>query len=227
MLKKIVIKLMQSDHELPKILQFIKQYISKEQTILDIGCGYGRILTPLKSEGYSVLGVEKNSTIVNSLTEQGIDCIQEKDFKSFNKPVRMIILSHIIEHFTPPELFKFLNQCLDKLDNGGYLVIATPLYSQYFYDDFDHVKPYHPAGIQMVFGGNNAQVQYYSPHRLELKSLWFRKSPLFNTLRQSKYLNTPCRRLLQGMDLCILLLYKITFKLVSRKDGWIGVFQKC
>ena len=51
---------------------------------------------------------------------------------------------------------------LDRLKVGGHLVIATPLMSNNFYDDFDHVRPYQSLGILMVFGGGAAQVQYYA-----------------------------------------------------------------
>ena len=43
--------------------------------------------------------------------------------------------------FPPGELLEFLDRWLDQLEDGGELVVATPLMSVHFYDDFDHVKP--------------------------------------------------------------------------------------
>jgi hypothetical protein len=66
---------------------------------------------------------------------------------------------------------------LDRLKTGGHVIIATPLMSSSFYDDFDHIKPYQPLGINMVFNGRGEQVKYYSRHVLELLDIWFRRSP--------------------------------------------------
>jgi predicted SAM-dependent methyltransferase len=65
-------------------------------------------------------------------------------------------MSHVIEHFSPKDLIPFLDDYLDRLKVGGRLVIAIPLLTPYFYDDFDHVKPYHPMGILMVFCADRA-----------------------------------------------------------------------
>lgn len=227
LVKNFYRKIMDVDTETNQIINFTRRILDKKNIVMDIGCGYGRILSPLKSAGYQVVGVEKNAHIVDEMSQKGFECIPAEALESWDKPVQMIILSHIIEHFTPTDLFEFLNKCLSKLEKGGYLLIATPLYSSYFYDDFDHIKPYHPAGLQMVFGGNSAQVQYYSPHKMVLKDLWFRRNPLFTTLRKTSYLKTPLTRLAQSMDLLMMILFRLSGGLIGRKDGWVGVFQKC
>jgi len=61
-------------------------------------------------------------------------------------------MSHIIEHFAPHDLLPFIDSYLHRLQPGGRLIICTPLLTKNFYNDFDHVKPYQPVGIGMVFG---------------------------------------------------------------------------
>lgn len=226
-LKNIYNKITYFESEQNKIIQLVQQFATKETKIVDMGCGYGRLLSPLQDLGYTVKGVEINQAIVEANQQKGLNCVNSAEFEADESPVQMMILSHIIEHFTPADLFAFLNQCLSKLAPNGFLIIATPLYSHYFYDDFDHVKPYHPAGIQMVFGGSEAQVQYYSPYRLSLKDLWFRRSAFFSTLRKTSYLKTPFTRIYQMLDFFMALLYRLSGGWIGRKDGWVGVFQKC
>lgn len=227
MLKKIFTRIVDIDNEKSKVIHFVQQYADKLTPIIDIGCGYGRLMSPIQAMGYPVIGVEKNQTIIDANQRNGLVCMNVTEFEAYTKPVKMMVLSHIIEHFTPTDLMTFLNQCLDKLDKGGYLVIATPLHSPYFYDDFDHVKPYHPTGLQMVFGGKAAQVQYYSPHQLALKDLWFRRSAFFSTLRKSSYLKTPLNYFYYGLDFTMALLFRLSGGMIGRKDGWVGVFRKC
>lgn len=226
MLKTWYKKILSKDYEQEKLIQLVQKFASAQTKVLDIGCGYGRYLIPLKQLGYDVLGVEQNSQIVEANKSKGLNCITVDAFKETTSKFDMLICSHIIEHFNPQDLFVFLDFYLSKLNPGGYIIFATPLYTDYFYDDFDHVKPYHPLGLQMVFGGNKAQVQYYSEHKLDLRDIWFRKSPYFSTFHRAKYITSLKTRMIQLYDLAMALLFRLTVGFMGRKDGWVGVFQK-
>ena len=227
MLKKQYQQFIIQDHE-PKIIgKLLTKYLPLASSCLDVGCGYGRNMRLLQSYGYTVTGVEKNSDIVEYNQSQGLNCFSIDDFHISNKQqYDCIIMSHIIEHFNPLDLFHFMDTYLDLLKPQGLLIIATPLMTEYFYDDYDHVKPYHPTGIQMVFGKETAQVQYQSRNKLALKDIWFRKSPRISTLLRSKYIRTSKRYFVQIYDLFQAVLFKITLGLTGRRDGWVGLFQK-
>jgi hypothetical protein len=114
---------------------------------------------------------------------------------------------------------------LDKLKDGGILIIATPILTEYFFEDFDHIKPYYPAGINMVFSGDGAQVQYYSRNKLRMVDLWYKK--YFYRWTNTKFIYFPGNRFIQVFSkLLFALLFKISFGIVGRKDGWVGVFCK-
>jgi hypothetical protein len=111
------------------------------------------------------------------------------------------------------------------MKDGGYLIIITPLNSPHFYDDFDHIKPYHPTGINMIFCDQKSQVQYHSKFTLEMIDIWFRKEPIklhfFSGLYVKKYSKIPLI-----INIISTFLFYFSFRLIGITDGWIGVCRK-
>jgi hypothetical protein len=98
--------------------------------------------------------------------------------------------------------------------------------SDYFYDDFDHVKPYLPTGLMMVFGETGAQVQYYARNKLVLRDLWFRRNPLRLSYMRGRYVRTPARYLLIALDILSACVFLLSARLIGKTDGWVGVFER-
>ena len=225
-LKNSFLKVISFDSEYQKMISLIKKHTRPSASLLDVGCGFGRYLKPLKEAGFEVCGVDANEHVVEALKQDGFTCYLPNDFEKNEHQYDVIVMSHIIEHFTPKDLLSFMDTYLSRLKPGGYLFISTPLYSNYFYDDFDHIKPYHPGGLQMVFSEPMAQVQYQSVNKIKLLDLWFRKSPIMPRLVRGAYLKTLSSRFQQLAIVVGFLIYHLSFKLISKKDGWIGVYQK-
>ncbi len=227
-LKGVYHYILQYDPEADRLMGFIRSLLAnRDGSVLDVGCGYGRYLKLLQNSGYDVLGVEENENIISDNHEHGLNCMSVKEFCQTDTKFDLILMSHIIEHFPPGSLKNFIDDYLDRLNVGGYLIIATPLMSQYFYDDFDHVKPYQPIGIMMVFGRDNAQVQYYSRNQLELKDIWFRKSFFRFSHVRSRYKGRGIAvRLYQVFHLLSASVLYLSRGRIGKVDGWIGVFEK-
>ena len=224
--KKIINQIVSIDNEPSIINLFITQLgISKQHRLLDVGCGYGKNLRLLHEHGLNVLGVEINESIVEINKKSGLPCCSVKEFHSNNEVFDLILMSHVIEHFAPAELLKFLESYLCKLKKGGYLILATPLMSSYFYDDFDHVKPYQPTGINMMFCSDDAQVQYRSKFKLQCMDIWFRRSPFRRVFGSDIYsLNKfPSSTII---NLFYAILYRFSVGLFGQTDGWIGIYKK-
>lgn len=216
-------KLSKTYFEYKFLSQALKNF-NKITHILDVGCGYGRLLKYINKRGYDIDGVEKNFEIVSKLRDEGYNIYTPEEFSNFKKKYDLIIMSHIIEHFQYDDLKDFMETYLGNLNDGGFLLIYTPTLHDNFYVDFDHVKPYHPAGIKTVFGNNSAEVQFYSKKSLKLVEFMYRRSPI--TINHSR------RQLLDQQDyfaypfnLLMRILYKISFSLISQKKGWAGLFQ--
>lgn len=194
--------------------------------MVDVGCGYGRYLRLLRERGIDAVGVDVNESIGQANRRDGLQCMTpEEFFRSAVKP-RVILMSHVIEHFAPRDLVEFVDKWLDRLEPGCELVIATPLESPHFYDDFDHVKPYHPEGLMMVFGGDRAQVQYWSRHRLELVDVVIRRSPWRATLARALYKGGFGAWPYYAANAAAALAFRLSGGLLGRKTGWIGRFRK-
>ncbi len=226
-LKQRYLSWMNYDPEFERAMSWIQSHCDKESHVLDVGCGYGRLFVPLHDKGYTITGVDANPDIVDFHRNANRACISVNHLRSSSDQYDLIIMSHIIEHFNPKDLVEFMTFYLSKLKEGGTLVILTPLNSPYFYDDFDHIKPYHPDSIQMMFGAQGAQVKFTSEKLIHLKALWFRKSPWLIRKTPALYLSKkPYSWLVHAWNLGATMACKMTFGLLGRKDGWLGIYTK-
>ncbi len=230
LLKSIYWSVITPNFELAKIINFAHRACScidnRHCLVLDVGCGYGQKLQLLNSAGFHAIGVEINNEIVESNRKTGLNCLTIEEFKTDQRCFDVILMSHVIEHFTPEQLLPFIDTYLDKLKPNGSLIIATPLSNPFFYDDFDHVKPYHPTGLVMVFGEERAQVQYYARNRLILEDIWFRHSPFRLGHGHGRHIKSWRTKARQLVDFGCAIIFHISCGLISRTDGWVGLFRK-
>ena len=224
-LKKLI-----HESERRKLLQFVGSLSAQHSQplkILDVGCGYGANLAPLHQLGHQVMGAEINAIIVGENRKKSLQCFTPTELKTNGTGgFDLIVMSHVIEHFTPESLIKFVDEYLDLLKPNGHLLIVTPLLTDYFYDDFDHVKPYQPLGFKMVFSTELAQVQYYSRNKLMLKDLWFRKSFYRIHHARGRHIRSFDSAVLKLIDYTCIFFYLLTLRQFGKTDGWIGLFQK-
>jgi hypothetical protein len=173
-----------------------------------------------------VTGVDANPELVQRNRQAGLQCLHVDEWVKTDDTYDVILMSHVIEHFTPNDLLPFMDGYLDRLKVGGSLIIATPLLTPYFYDDFDHIKPYHPRGISMVFGTNNAQVQYYSRNKLVLEDVWIRRNPVSVPHTSGRYISGLRAKPHQVMMFLSAVMFRLSGGLIGEASGWVGRFKK-
>lgn len=229
-LKKMFYSIRAYNYDIPQILKFFNQYSlkdKKQSKVLDVGCGYGEKLKALQQAGYDVLGIDVNPHLVEANQKNGFNCMTLEEFNQTSDRFDFILMSHIVEHFSPIELKEFMDFYLDRLNIGGYLIIATPILSKSFYDDFDHIKPYYPQGILMVFSERyDDQVQYTSRNKLKLKDIWFRRRHYRPQFFRSQYIRTSWTKVFQLLETFSKILCIVSRGIIGTTDGWIGVFEK-
>jgi 2-polyprenyl-3-methyl-5-hydroxy-6-metoxy-1,4-benzoquinol methylase len=143
-----------------QILSFIASVGSAPgRSVLDVGCGYGAKLRRLVADGYEAVGVDVNRDAVNTLNEEGLPCVTVEQFQKTEELYDVILMSHIIEHFDGDGLVLFMDSYLDRLRPGGHIIIATPVFTPRFFEDPDHVRPYDPGSVLMIFGEGDHQVR--------------------------------------------------------------------
>lgn len=110
-----------------KIFDFIKSEISNQEkfTVFDIGCGAGGILIPFQESGFKVFGCDLGNEYLKKGREVGLT-LEYGNLDSLKKYglAKLVILSHVIEHFANP--LKNLASISELLDDNGYLYIEVP-----------------------------------------------------------------------------------------------------
>jgi SAM-dependent methyltransferase len=227
-------KIEKYDPELKKIRQWVAEaiFLKRSQSpfvILDVGCGNGRILKMLKSLDLPkqikirVIGVDVNNESIGLNRKAGFECYTPRELHQKNVKCDLLILSHVIEHFSPADLLTFMDSYLDYLTPNGLLLIATPLYSDCFYDDFDHVKPYQPKAFEAPFGPSTGQFQYYSRNLIRLERIWFRRGQL-RVMRHPAYY---FRKRINWVNIANYLgaiFFWLSRGRLGKIDGWVGLF---
>lgn len=206
--------------------------LSPAQLVLDVACGYGNKLAWLVEDGYSAEGVDINPDLVAAARKRGFQAMTVDELARDHRQYDAMLMAHIVEHFTPPELLAFVDYYLDRLSVGGHLIISTPLEWNNFYDDFDHTKSYHPNAFMMVFSQAASQVQYHSRNRLSLVDLGLRRipkrQPSYELLYSELHSTSPLWRIGHGgMDRMWRLLFRASGGVLGgQTNGWIGLFKK-
>lgn len=226
-MKTLYARLVGVDLETPVVFAMVRAALTeREGKVVDVGCGYGRYLRLFREAGIDAHGVDVNQEIVQSNRRTGLSCSTPEEFLASAVKARVLLLSYVIEHFEPAALLDFLDRWLDRLEPGGQLIIATPLLTRQFFDDFDHVRPYHPEGLMMVFGTGPAQVQYRSRNRLELLEVRIRRSPWRAGHVEGLYRGGAAAWPWYALNAASALAFRLSFGLLGQASGWIGRFRK-
>jgi SAM-dependent methyltransferase len=104
---------------------FERRY-SRRPRMLDIGCGYGRVMNLFDRLGFEVSGIEINKAGVDHVRSSYGYLVEEVDLFDYSTPDRydLIGLWHVIEHVPDPSVA--MEKVLSLLSPAGLLVIETP-----------------------------------------------------------------------------------------------------
>ncbi len=156
-------------------------YMSECKKIVDVGCGLGRFISKSPER---IMGVERNKDSVEECLNKGYNVVKADVTKLpfDNKSFDGVHCSHVIEHLEPKEAYKLLSELVRVLKKEGILVIRSPMLHSGFYDDFTHIKPYHPkALLHYLKTWENPKQRTLDPIKGKFKilRLKYRKAPLF------------------------------------------------
>lgn len=118
-------------------LMYLKKFINKNQKILDLGCGYGRVTIPLAREGYSIDGIDIVPSFIKKASEDAEKENLKIDFKvgdmrklPYEDESYDAILSMwgvFVELPTVDEQLEAIKEMRRVLKNNGLVVVDIPV----------------------------------------------------------------------------------------------------
>lgn len=119
---------------LPYLNKIIGRWVppQKEQSILDIGCGYGGFIWALKARGYSKLqGLDLSGDQVEAARALGLTEVRKADFMvelkaMSDKSWDVVILFDVLEHQPKEVLLTWLDEICRIIKPGGRLILHVP-----------------------------------------------------------------------------------------------------
>lgn len=149
----------------PRLAESIKILMNENnlRTVLDVGCGTGKLVEYLKKCGFEAIGCDKElQAVITSKKMNNIRVVHgsatKLPFK--NNSFDIITSISVIEHLTPREVEKFIAESKRVLKPNGYIFIVTPNYATpirliqkekwFGYSDPTHINFYTPKSFAKI-----------------------------------------------------------------------------
>jgi SAM-dependent methyltransferase len=103
--------------------------LPKPASIIELGCGHGRILNYLQQKGFTnVKGIDISAEQIAIARRNELNAEQADIFdflESVTLPTACVIAIDLVEHFTKEELFRMFELLHEKIKPGGILLVQT------------------------------------------------------------------------------------------------------
>lgn len=121
-------------------LKLCLKYIKLGSTVAEVGCGLGQFSYLLKETGFQPTALELSPQICQYIEKNlGLKTICG-ELSCSNEKYQTIIAMDVFEHLLEPE--EFLEECVERLELGGLLVMQMPCYDpQLSYEEMLRTKP--------------------------------------------------------------------------------------
>ena len=131
------------DHErsiLPTLRRLCGGAMDRPRRVLEIGCGYGAMLSALAAAGYRTTGMEPSQKAAAFCRRNGLAIVIGRfpDVPFTAGSFDMVVARHVIEHLSDPR--EFVNELVQLTEPGGFIVIETEnaWIAQYAWDRLRH-----------------------------------------------------------------------------------------
>ena len=154
--------------ERKKIITLIEKLIHDGGAVLDVGCGYGFLLSYFKKDKWKCYGVEPSNYAAQIARSNGINIVAP--YINYINPSKykfdIVLLMDVMEHITDSnDLSKTLYNLIKP---GGYLIIETgnidSLNSKIcgsmwaYFGSYEHISFYNPQSISFLLEKNGFRI---------------------------------------------------------------------
>lgn len=145
------------------VASYLDDFVSRDASILDIGCANGGMLMALRDAGFRrLMGLDPSKKCVENVRSAGFDAAQGSLF-NINSSLRRfsgfdcILLSHVLEHVR--DMQKAVAWLGNLLAEEGLVYVEMPDASRYakyykvpyYYFDCEHINHFDPTSLQNLF----------------------------------------------------------------------------
>lgn len=126
-----------------EIIKFLKKFIPKNGTVLDLGAGYCDFINNVEAKNKIALD---HSPDLKKYLKQGIEGINSSVAENFpitSDGVDVVFASNLLEHLSNEDLSKTILEIKRVLKKGGRLILMQPNYRlsyKTYFDDHTHKK---------------------------------------------------------------------------------------
>jgi len=167
------------DNEDMPVIEYIEKINHGQRiTMLEVGSGECRFVKKIKSlyPNIEITCIEINPKLAKIAKDEGCTVINSNILDvRIKEKYDIVHCSHVIEHFSYPDITNVLEFLVSAVNADGRLIIRSPLMWRYFYADIDHVRPYPPESISAYFNYN--QQQKKGSGSIDFDLIWYRTEP--------------------------------------------------
>lgn len=113
--------------EVSLIIEKIKSFIKKGETIIDFGSGAGRLAIPMARENFSILAIDISKaslmTLLKRAKQLGLKIFETRTLIPKNRKFKIIVGTDILHHIN---LDKYLPNFFKSLEPGGKIIFSEP-----------------------------------------------------------------------------------------------------
>jgi SAM-dependent methyltransferase len=149
-----------------RLLNYYSGFFSRG-LVVDLGAGRGYFLEALRKRDIECIGVDISEECAAYCRKQGFSIVisDAVEYLAAARNLGGVFASHLIEHMPPTAVERLVEVAFQAMAQGGEIVIVTPnikdwrVWSETFWLDLTHVRPYPPALIEVMLGAVGFRVE--------------------------------------------------------------------
>ena len=114
-----------NQREVNRRMPFLEKYIKPGQSVLELGCSSGFMLSALKERGLKVFGLDPSGVFRDFVRAQGITVFDSLEaLKNSNSSFDLLLHYYVLEHMRNP--IEFIKEHMRFVSPSGFMIFEVP-----------------------------------------------------------------------------------------------------